>query len=68
MQRKTLGNEIFAAAAAVLFLLAAAPAVLADSNCSNAAACGGALDDTNPGDNQVGDSGADRDPPDDKRS
>lgn len=68
MQRKTLGNEIFAATAALLLILAAAPAAHADSNCSNAAACGDALDDANPGDNQVGDSGADRDPPDDKRS
>lgn len=33
----------------------------ADSNCSDAAACLVSFDDGNPGDNQGGDSGADRD-------
>ncbi len=55
MHRKTLSNEFIAATAAFLFLLAVAPAAHADSNCSNAAACGDTLDETNPGDNQVGD-------------
>jgi len=32
----------------------------ADSNCSDAAACLASFDDGNPGDNQGGDSGADR--------
>jgi hypothetical protein len=68
MRRKTLSNEVIAVTAAFLFMLAVAPAARADSNCSNAAACGDALDETNPGDNQAGDSGADRDPPDGKRS
>lgn len=36
------------------------PAAHADSNCSDAAACLASLDDGNPGDNQGGDSGADR--------
>lgn len=40
-----------------------APAVLADSNCSDAAACLASFDDGNPGDNQGGDSGADRERP-----
>ena len=68
MQRKTLGNDLIAATAAFLFLLAVAPAAHAGSNCSNAAACGDTLDETNSGDNQVGDSGGDREPRDDKRS
>jgi hypothetical protein len=38
-----------------------APAARADSNCSDAAACLAPFDDANPGDNQGGDSGADRD-------
>ena len=33
----------------------------ADSNCSDAASCLASFDDGNPGDNQGGDSGADRD-------
>jgi hypothetical protein len=37
------------------------PAAYADSNCSDAAACLGSFDDGNPGDNQGGDAGADRD-------
>ena len=68
MQRKTQSTEVIAATAAFVFMLALAPAAHADSNCTSAAACGGALDETNPGDNQAGDSGADRDPPDGKRS
>ncbi|MFM9843570.1 MAG: hypothetical protein ACKVOI_11435 [Dongiaceae bacterium] len=68
MRRKTLSNELTTATAALLLLLAVTPAAQADSNCSDATACGDALDETNPGDNQVGDSGADRDPPDGKRS
>lgn len=38
-----------------------APTVHADSNCSDAAACLASFDDANPGDNQGGDAGADRD-------
>jgi hypothetical protein len=68
MQRKTPKNEVIAAMAAFLFMLALAPAVHADSNCTSAAACGDALDETTPGDNQAGDAGADRDPPDGKRT
>ena len=68
MHRKTLSNELIAATAAFLLLLGVAPAVHAGSNCSNAAACGDTLDETNPGDNQMGDSGSDREPRDDKRS
>lgn len=68
MRRKTLSNELIAATAALLFLLAVTPAAHADANCGAATACGDALDETNLGDNQVGDSGADRDPPDGKRS
>ena len=40
-----------------------ASAVLADSNCSDAASCLASFDDGNPGDNQGGDSGADRERP-----
>ena len=68
MHRKTLSKELIAATAAFLFLFAVAPAAHAGSNCSNAAACGDTLDETNPGDNQVGDSGAEREPRDDRRS
>ncbi len=68
MRRKTPGIEVVAATAAFLFMLAIAPFAQADSNCSDATACGDALDETNPGDNQVGDSGTDRDPPTGKRS
>lgn len=68
MRRKALSKEFIAATAAFLFMLALAPAARADSNCTDAAACGDALDENNPGDNQAGDAGADRDPPDGKRS
>lgn len=51
------------ALSAVIFApaLLLAPTVHADSNCSDAAACLASFDDANPGDNQGGDSGADRD-------
>jgi len=67
MHRRTLGNELIAATAAFLFMLSVAPAVHADSNCSNAAACGDSLDESAPGDNQTGDTGGDREPRDSKR-
>jgi hypothetical protein len=47
--------------AAILSVGAFVPVAHADSNCSDAAACMASLDDGNPGDNQGGDSGADRD-------
>lgn len=68
MQRKTQSTEGIVAVATFLFMLSLSPATHADSNCISAAACGEATDDANLGDNQVGDSGADRDPPDGKRS
>jgi hypothetical protein len=68
MQRKTPKIEVIAAMAAFMFMLALALVARADSNCTSAAACGDALDETNPGDNQAGDAGADRDPPDGKRT
>src|SRR5262245_8977018 len=43
------------------------PAAHADSNCSDAISCLASFDDGNPGDNQGGDSGADRDRSDQKR-
>jgi hypothetical protein len=39
----------------------------ADSNCIDAAACSGSFDEANAGDNQGGDSGAEREPPADKK-
>ncbi|HEY7687665.1 MAG TPA: hypothetical protein VH835_03185 [Dongiaceae bacterium] len=45
----------------LLLAFGAAPAVQAQSNCSDAASCAASLDDSNPGDNQGGDTGADRD-------
>ena len=68
MQRKISNTETIAAMAAFLFMLALAPVVRADSNCTSATACGDALDEATPGDNQAGDAGADRDPPDGKRT
>lgn len=54
-------------AAAFVMSLVLAPSVRADSNCSDAAGCAAPFDDGNPGDNQGGDTGADRDPPSDNR-
>jgi hypothetical protein len=54
-------------AAAFVMSLVLIPAAQADSNCSDAAACAGSFDDGNPGDNQGGDSGADREPRSDQR-
>jgi hypothetical protein len=65
MDRGTRNNShwlILCAALAMVAFAAPSP-VQADSNCSDAAACGDSLDDGNPGDNQTGDSGADRDEP-----
>jgi hypothetical protein len=53
-------------AALAMVAFAAPMSVRADSNCSNAAACGDSLDDGNPGDNQTGDSGSDRDGAEDR--
>jgi hypothetical protein len=47
--------------------LSFAPQAHGDSNCSTAAACLTSFDDANPGDNQGGDSGAEREPPDNQR-
>jgi hypothetical protein len=48
-------------AAILLVVGSVVPAAHADSNCTTAAACLASFDDGNPGDNQGGDSGADRD-------
>jgi hypothetical protein len=42
-------------------------AIAADSTCSDTAACA-PLDEDSAGDNQNGDAGADREPPDDKKN
>lgn len=57
---------IFCAALAMLSF-ALPTAATADSNCTDAAACGDSLDDGVAGDNQTGDSGSDRDPPSDDK-
>lgn len=67
MTRRTLSNELFAAGAAFMLMMAVTLPVRGDTNCSDAAACGDALDEGNPGDNQAGDSGSDREPSGGKR-
>jgi hypothetical protein len=54
-------------AALAMLSFALPTAAAADSNCTNAAACGDSPDDGAPGDNQTGDSGSDRDPPSDDK-
>jgi hypothetical protein len=54
-------------AAAFVMSLILTPIALADSNCTTAAACAASFDDGNPGDNQGGDAGADRERPSDQR-
>lgn len=54
-------------AAAFVMSLILTPIALADSNCSTAAACAASFDDGNPGDNQGGDAGADRERPDQRK-
>jgi len=70
MDKPTIDNSRWLILCAALALLSfASPTVAsADSNCTDVAACGDSLDDGVTGDNQTGDSGADRDPPDGKRS
>ena len=67
MDRPTIDTSrwlvLCAALAMLSFALALPSAANADSNCTDAAACGDAMDDGTPGDNQTGDSGSDRDPP-----
>jgi len=53
--------------AAFVMSLILTPIALADSNCTDAAGCASSFDDGNPGDNQGGDAGADREPPSDNR-
>ena len=48
-------------------LAMASPAASADSTCGDTAACAAPLDDNSVGDNQNGDAGADREPPNDKK-
>jgi hypothetical protein len=49
-------------------LAIASPAVSADSTCGDTGPCAAPLDDSSVGDNQSGDAGADREPPDDKKN
>ena len=51
-----------------MLLLFATPTMVkaADSACGKDANCAAPLDESNPGDNQSGDAGADREPPDSK--
>jgi len=62
-----LRQLIALSAVAFVMSLVLTPAAQADSNCSDAAACASSFDDGNPGDNQGGDAGADREPPSDNR-
>lgn len=50
-----------------VMLAVASPVAAADSACGDTAACGTTLDDSNVGDNQNGDAGADREPEDDNK-
>lgn len=50
-----------------LVLMYPGAAIAAGAECGVDAACAGSLDDANSGDNQSGDAGADREPPDDKK-
>jgi len=50
-----------------VMLALALPVAAADSACGDTAACGTSLDDGNAGDNQGGDAGAEREPPDDNK-
>ena len=50
-------------AALAILSFAVPTAATADSDCTDAAACGDSPDDSVTGDNQAGDSGSDRDPP-----
>jgi hypothetical protein len=66
MDRKATDKNRWLILCAAFAMLSFAPPAAADSNCTDAAGCGDALDDGTHGDNQTGDSGADRDEPDDK--
>lgn len=65
MDRQTIDNSRWLILCAALALLSFAlpTGAIADSNCTDAASCGDSLNDGATGDNQAGDSGADRDPP-----
>jgi len=65
MDGPTIDNSRWLILCAALAMLSFAlpTAARADSDCTDAAACGDAMDDGTPGDNQTGDSGSDRDPP-----
>ncbi len=65
MDRPTIDNCRWLVLCVALAILSFAlpTAARADSDCTDAAACGDAMDDGTPGDNQTGDSGSDRDPP-----
>lgn len=43
-------------------------AIAAGNDCGDSVGCAGSLDDANSGDNQNGDAGADREPPEDKKN
>jgi hypothetical protein len=65
MDRSMIDNNRWLILCAALAMLSFAlpTAATADSDCTDAAACGDSLDESVTGDNQAGDSGSDRDPP-----
>jgi hypothetical protein len=50
-----------------VMLAFASPTFAADTACGDGASCSAPLDDSSVGNNQSGDAGADREPPDDKK-
>lgn len=61
MRGTRLLSSALLSAGLLLLAFGAAPVAQAQSNCSDAASCAASFDDSNPGDNQGGDAGADRD-------